>query len=338
MQKKPTIEQRVQRLESSFVEVSDTLRSLVGSINNLTTQLTSEKEPSWRETFGDRFELIKKTLKTELPLEAVNHITYGGGTRIPYVTGYYVYSALNLIFGPENWSYNVNVKRVGANLYSVLVTLTIAGVSRTNGSVNKKVQGNAPEQLAMKSAITNAFKRAASNFGPILGGSLYSSNYIKKFNAWKDKRNPFNEENALELVYNLSHGNKIDKNTKIRSVEVPKMMTKNDVSLGMEDSITNFKDPNVKENDAILLDKEKVKVSALIEDDKTPFDEPIQVSGVFPVRRIDTDVPDNDNTIHASSIIQGDVRIPKNKPDKQPVLESDDIDIGDINIDEIFSN
>ena len=311
MQKKLTSDERIARLESAFVEIHDVVNRMDAKLNRLIAESTEARKPSWESTFGPRYYAIRETLDKELPYEAVKYILYGKDTRIPYVSGYYVYTALNRIFGPDNWSYDADVKRIGGGLYFAWVTLTIAGVSRSNGSVNKQAKSNAPEQLAAKSAITNAFKRVASNFGRVLGGSLYSSQYVAKFNTWKnDRKNITDEDYALDLVYKWSHDNTIDEMQKKQDVEVTRIATAADDRMGIEDSITNWKAPKEKLRDAILLNDDKVKVSALIEDDATPFENPIEGSTVFPAKRLQPDTNDEDDkpTIRASSIIQGNAQ------------------------------
>lgn len=240
------LEHQVSMLQTGITETNRLITQMVTQLGALSVGVSPNNVSPWKEAFGNRYDAIVTTLKKNIPFEAVSSIMYKGGERIPYVTGYYVYSAMNALFGPDQWSYTVTTSRTGSALYNATVTINVAGVSRTNGSASKPAKGNAPEQLAMKAAITNAFKRAAANFGNILGLCLYNQAYVREFSKAKStKQIPIDEDKVIHMIYNSSHPEGIS--------EIPLVKKRNKevlVKEGVtEDSITDLKDPeNVDES------------------------------------------------------------------------------------------
>lgn len=239
------LEQQVSMLQVGITETNRLLQQMVAQIGTITTSTSHLRTTPWREAFGIRYDAIVKTLSKDIPYEAVSSIVYKGGERIPYVTGYYVYSAMNAIFGPDAWSYTVNVTRTGSALYNATVTINVEGVSRTNGSASKPAKGNAPEQLAMKAAITNAFKRAAANFGNVLGLCLYNQAYVREFSKAKASRQiPIDEDKVIKELYALSHPTQDIQTTGVQ-IEKHDNLTLGVSKEGVDEvSITDLKQPS----------------------------------------------------------------------------------------------
>ena len=239
------------RLSQDFrtSSTSTGMRQMQSQLGSVSGQMLGSKERPWKTVFGDRYKAVIKTLNKYIPFEAISTIQYSNGTQIPYVTGFYVYSAMNAIFGPDAWSYTVSTIRSGQGLYSATVTISIAGVIRSNGSASKQTKGVAPEQLAIKSAITNAFKRAAANFGNVLGLCLYDKAYINEFiKEKKNKRIPLNEKKVIEELYELSHPDGEIDTKPIMREEVMKMHTE-----GLEEgSITSVREEVHSNHGAII--------------------------------------------------------------------------------------
>jgi len=115
------------------------------------------------------------------------------GRDVSYLEGYQVIAQANRIFGFDGWSYNVDrVDLTYMNdgkglLYSALITVNVDGCgSRQDTGCHpirnsidqsgiEKDNVNNPEQhdLARKSAVTDALKRAFRSFGDQFGNSLY---------------------------------------------------------------------------------------------------------------------------------------------------------------------
>lgn len=115
------------------------------------------------------------------------------GRDVSYLEGYQVIAQANRIFGFDGWGYSVDrldqsVMADGSGmLYWCLVTVTVEGcpprqdigchVIRNTVDQDGKVKDNVnnPDQhdLARKSAVTDALKRAFRSFGDQFGNSLY---------------------------------------------------------------------------------------------------------------------------------------------------------------------
>lgn len=115
------------------------------------------------------------------------------GRDVSYLEGHLVIAQANRIFGYDNWGYSVD--RIDATpmgdgrglLYAALVTVRVDGCgSRQDTGCHpirnsidqdgkEKDNVNNPEQhdLARKSAVTDALKRAFRSFGDQFGNSLY---------------------------------------------------------------------------------------------------------------------------------------------------------------------
>lgn len=140
-------------------------------------------------------EYVLRELDSKIPREEVSTRSGGNGVTLDYVSGYYVISQLNRIFGPANWSYTSEVSklfegrvldRYGKDIftvhYSSCVKLRVKFPnSQTTefsdygyGDGTDKTNPGKAHELAIKEAVTDGIKRCAKNLGNRLGLALYS--------------------------------------------------------------------------------------------------------------------------------------------------------------------
>ncbi len=128
------------------------------------------------------FEADKK-----IPREEVSLRDGGGGKKLSYVASHYIIARMNEVFGTMGWdSETVEMRQVNkddakpAYICKVRITAIVQtgeGYMRTvkegYGFGNDKSSLN-PHEMAAKEAESDAFKRAARQFGMSLGLALYS--------------------------------------------------------------------------------------------------------------------------------------------------------------------
>ena len=139
---------------------------------------------------------MEKSLLEPMPTSDIRTRPGAGGKRYEYLSGADVVLEANRIFGPLGWSYvvaacklnfataneetefNVKKKSWDAGAYAhveVSVRHDYRETTRSGigyGTAYRQVDQGAAEELAMKSAETDALKRALSGFGPRLGLAL----------------------------------------------------------------------------------------------------------------------------------------------------------------------
>lgn len=110
----------------------------------------------------------------------------GGGRSLSYLEAWDVKAHMNRIFGFLNWSADVTTAELAYedqsdgrwNVgYKVILTLRVNGASYTEaavGSATLPSRGEAHD-MAIKTAESDAFKRAAINIGDQFGLSLYNN-------------------------------------------------------------------------------------------------------------------------------------------------------------------
>ena len=110
----------------------------------------------------------------------------GGGRSLSYLEAWDVKAHMNRIFGFLNWSADVNTAELAYEdnsdgrwnvAYKVILTLRVNGASYTEaavGSATLPSRGEAHD-MAVKTAESDAFKRAAINLGDQFGLSLYNN-------------------------------------------------------------------------------------------------------------------------------------------------------------------
>lgn len=122
-------------------------------------------------------------LAQSIPATAVRQRSQGGAS-LSYVDGYYVFSQMNDIFGPEGWSYHIvsltEVSREEQNGktevgYQAIVRLTAgeAYVTEVGYGSGRLRQLVASIEFAGKEAVTDAVKRCCKKLGPRTGLALY---------------------------------------------------------------------------------------------------------------------------------------------------------------------
>lgn len=305
----------IKMLRAGMTGMMEMMRQMQSQLGSVSGQMLSTKDRPWRTVFGNRYKAVIKTLNKYIPFEAISSIQYSNGTQIPYVTGFYVYSAMNAIFGPDAWSYTVSTIRNGQGLYSATVTISIAGVIRSNGSASKQTKGVSPEQLAMKSAITNAFKRAAANFGNVLGLCLYDKAYINEFiKEKKNKRITLNEKKVIEELYEMSHPEGV-----IETIPIVRDKVVNIHTEGIEEgSITDLKAPEAATEEITKI-SQRVPVAPV--EDKTDYTEFIPSTGV-----ITRNAPEHEVDVRKRSLPVHDEGVTPSKSINQSSNQSDDLD------------
>lgn len=133
----------------------------------------------------------KTDLMGPIPREAITTREGAGGAQLDYVTGEYVMRRMLEILGPDGWSSQFvippmvrnlsEVKNDAGHVTRVVVTadatvrLAVGSVQREDvgvGVATAKSHGEAIE-MALKTASTDAFKRAARQLGNAVGLALY---------------------------------------------------------------------------------------------------------------------------------------------------------------------
>lgn len=110
----------------------------------------------------------------------------GGGKALSYLEAWDVKAHMNRIFGFLNWSadvlsadlaYEDNSDGKWSVGYKVVLRLSVNGASYTEAAVGSAVLPSRGEahDMAIKTAESDAFKRAAINLGDQFGLSLYNN-------------------------------------------------------------------------------------------------------------------------------------------------------------------
>jgi hypothetical protein len=125
---------------------------------------------------------IAKELDAQIPKKAVSKRDGGGKKQLSYLETYYVIDRMNQVFGHLNWSNETLELRqlTGSDRPSYIARVRVA-VHLANGRIVFKdgvgygsdKSGLNPHEMAAKEAESDAFKRAAKNFGISMGLGLY---------------------------------------------------------------------------------------------------------------------------------------------------------------------
>jgi DNA recombination protein Rad52 len=110
----------------------------------------------------------------------------GGGKALSYLEAWDVKAHMNRVFGFLNWSADVTSAELAYEdnadgrwnvAYKVLLTLKVNGATYTEAAVGSAVLPSRGEahDMAIKTAESDAFKRAAINLGDQFGLSLYNN-------------------------------------------------------------------------------------------------------------------------------------------------------------------
>jgi recombination DNA repair RAD52 pathway protein len=137
---------------------------------------------------------INKTQYDQL-LQGLNEVRVsqrkgGGGKMLSYLEAWEVRAHLIRIFGFGNWSWDVTSTELVFESesdgkwsvgYRVLGTLSIGGTTYSEAAVGSSTLGQRGEahDMAIKTAESDALKRAAMNLGDQFGLSLYKNGSIK---------------------------------------------------------------------------------------------------------------------------------------------------------------
>lgn len=120
-------------------------------------------------------------LDAKIPREAVSTREGGGRTRLSYLETWYVIDRMNKVFGHLNWSNEtLELREISGSQKPTYLARVRVSVATSNGFIFKDgvgygsdKSGMNPHEMAAKEAESDAFKRAAKNFGLSLGLALY---------------------------------------------------------------------------------------------------------------------------------------------------------------------
>lgn len=141
-----------------------------------------------RREFADN-DKINKYLQCMTPLELTKTREGPGKTKLFYIESDTAFQIANLLFGFDGWSTTVRSYNIIQKGEPVIVTACVR-VELKNGAYREDVGvGASPAKLsfrsmaqaidvATKSAVTDATKRALRLFGNLLGNSLYQKRYL----------------------------------------------------------------------------------------------------------------------------------------------------------------
>lgn len=123
----------------------------------------------------------------KIPREEVSLRDGGGGKKLSYLQAHYVIQRMNEVFGPCGWDQEVvELRQVNdsASKPAYLAKVRINAIVKTDEGYMKCTKedygfgsdksGLNPHEMASKEAVSDAFKRAARQFGMSLGLALYS--------------------------------------------------------------------------------------------------------------------------------------------------------------------
>lgn len=126
-----------------------------------------------------------------IPSQSVSTRPGGAGKTLSYLESWYVIDRLNQVVGTEAWSSEIKELILldpssPAPSYRAIVRITLltggyATVKEGVGYGNDKPDRNGnirnPHELAMKEAVSDAFKTAAKNLGRSMGLALYDKSH-----------------------------------------------------------------------------------------------------------------------------------------------------------------
>jgi len=132
-------------------------------------------------------EQIEQEANAKIPREAVSTRSGGGGKDLSYLESHYVIARMNEVFGVMGWdSETVEMRQVNhaEQKPAYVAKVRISAVVKTSDDGYMKVtkegygfgsdkSGLNPHEMAVKEAESDAFKRAARQFGMSLGLALY---------------------------------------------------------------------------------------------------------------------------------------------------------------------
>jgi DNA recombination protein Rad52 len=143
-------------------------------------------------------EQVEKEANAKIPREAVSTRSGGGGKELSYLESHYVIARMNEVFGVMGWDSETVELRLVEGFYTqkkgqeiikvpcpaYIAKVRVAAVVRTDDGGYMKVvkegygfgsdkSGLNPHEMAVKEAESDAFKRAARQFGMSLGLALY---------------------------------------------------------------------------------------------------------------------------------------------------------------------
>ena len=123
---------------------------------------------------------IAELLDAKIPKDAVSQRD-GGGKKLSYLETYYVIDRMNQVFGHLNWSNEtlelrqLTTEGKPSYIARVRVSVELNGkyVFKDGVGYGSDKSGLNPHEMAAKEAESDAFKRAAKNFGISMGLGLY---------------------------------------------------------------------------------------------------------------------------------------------------------------------
>mmetsp|Transcript_15487 Transcript_15487/g.25343 ORF Transcript_15487/g.25343 Transcript_15487/m.25343 type:complete len:414 (+) Transcript_15487:646-1887(+) len=155
---------------------------------------------------------IGKQLAEEVPLSLIEERPNGGSQKVCYITHATACKQANRIFGADRWTSKIESSKIlykkqvnGSYEIAVMAIMSIILPNNTMhqdvgfGEAKRKREADAYEH-AVKSAFTDARKRALRQFGPALGLNLNERDHVRERKA-EDRR----EKDAKRLKVSGQH-------------------------------------------------------------------------------------------------------------------------------------
>ena len=132
-------------------------------------------------------EHVEREAGAKIPRDEVSLRDGGGGKKLSYLEAHYVIQRMNEVFGPMGWDQEVvEMRQVNKDdaKPSYIAKVRVSAIVKTEEGYMRCTKedygygsdksGLNPHEMASKEAVSDAFKRAARQFGMSLGLALYS--------------------------------------------------------------------------------------------------------------------------------------------------------------------
>ena len=168
--------------------------------DNVSRVLTFHKATSNNVERTGSMDRVGKLLKDDVPAENLSIRRGAGNKNFTYVESWRVLDTANQIFGYNGWSCSIvstSVRRRKEGRNFVATVTAVVRVTLKNGSYHedlgvaehKASREVDAEQRALKSAVSDARKRALRLFGRALGNCVYDKAYVSA-SRYKPRPNP----------------------------------------------------------------------------------------------------------------------------------------------------
>lgn len=172
--------------------------------DNVSRALTFHRTTSNKVERTSSMDRVGKLLKDNVPPENLSIRRGAGNKKFTYIESWRVLDTANEIFGYNGWSCSIvstSVQRRKEGHKFVVTVTAVVRVSLENGSYHedlgvaehKSSREVDAEQRALKSAVSDARKRALRLFGRALGNCVYDKAYVS---ASRTRPNPSTQPNT----------------------------------------------------------------------------------------------------------------------------------------------